>query len=204
MNRKTIAALFLPLFVFVIIAIFTIADKAQNLNDMAAKIIQSFESPLLTIIMKFITNIGEWFVYLPIALLLLALPQARFSYGLPTSLTLAVSAVLNTALKLFFAIPRPDTHRLITETGYGFPSGHAMNGMAFVGICVCLFIHYSQNKPHKIAMLAAAVCFMLLMGFSRIYLGVHNLTDVLAGYAAGIFLFQLVFSVVKILSKMES
>jgi undecaprenyl-diphosphatase len=63
-----------------------------------------------------------------------------------------------------------------------------MNGAAFVGICVLLFVRYSLNKPRKITVSILAMLFVLAVGFSRVYLGVHNPTDILAGYAMGIFL----------------
>ncbi|GHU59496.1 phosphatase PAP2 family protein [Clostridia bacterium] len=156
------------------------------LNHSLAEAVQALEAPALTAFMIAVTTIGEWFVYAPAALLLLIIPKTRRKIGLPVMLTLAASATLNVTLKMLFAIPRPDAHRLIVETGYGFPSGHAMNSTAFVGICVFLFIRGSHKYGHKVFIVCLSVLFLILMGLSRVYLGVHNPTDILGGYLAGL------------------
>ena len=186
MAKKTIVAAAISLFVFVLIAILTVTGRLDGANASFMDWTYALETPSLTLILKIITYISEWFVYVPIALLLIAIPRLRWRFGIPASITLATSAVLNVLLKQCFAIPRPDIHRLITETGFSFPSGHAMNGVAFIGICVLLFMRYSSIKAHKAIISVFAVLFLLAVGFSRVYLGVHNLTDIIAGYAMGL------------------
>ena len=185
-NKKPAAAFLISLIFFAVLTVLTLHGQTRDFNIKTASDIQLLENGALTVLMKIISDMGEWYVYVPIALLLLIIPKTRIKAGLPAAAALAVSAGLNTVLKLWFAVPRPDVHRLITETGYGFPSGHAMNGTSFVGICVILFMCSSFKKTERIAVLCAGTAFLLLVGFSRIYLGVHNPGDIIGGYSAGI------------------
>ncbi|GHU56043.1 phosphatase PAP2 family protein [Clostridia bacterium] len=185
MSKKPTVALAALITAFALTALFTAAGYLDALNHSLAEAVQSLEAPALTAFMIAVTTIGEWFVYAPAALLLLVIPKTRRKIGLPVTLTLAASAALNVTLKMLFAIPRPDAHRLIAETGYGFPSGHAMNSTAFVGICVFLFIRGVHKYSQKVFIVCLSVLFLLLMGLSRVYLGVHNPTDILGGYLAG-------------------
>jgi undecaprenyl-diphosphatase len=158
----------------------------EGFNDYIYSLAALTISPGMTIIMKFISNMGEWFVYTPLALLLLFLPKTRFNVGIPAATVLLISAILNPLLKQLFHIPRPDINQLVNVTGFGFPSGHAMNGMAFVGICAYLFCRYSNKRGAKSFITLASVLYLLLIGFSRLYLGVHSATDVIGGYFFGV------------------
>lgn len=180
--------------VFIFISINVVNGNVQDFNNSVYNQVRRLINPQLTNVMIGISNIGEWFVYLPISLLFLIIPKSRIKIGVPVTLTLGISAFLSVVLKYFFSVERPDINRLVSITGYGFPSGHAMNGTVFIGLCAYLFIRYTYKRPLKIAVIAISLAFMLLMGFSRIYLGVHTLTDVLGGYTAG--LFVLVFAVI--------
>lgn len=186
MKNKATMPFMASLIVFIILSIATLGGHTQSFDIHTATQIQSLENPSLTTVMIVISNIGEWFVYIPIVILFLLIPRSRIKIGIPTAATLAVSTLLNHILKQCFAIPRPNVHQLISKTGYGFPSGHAMNGTAFIGLCAILFLQYSFKKTAKITILLTASLFLLLIGFSRIYLGVHNPSDVFAGYAAGV------------------
>ena len=188
MTNKTKVSLAVLTSVFVLVAIFTVSGQFSAFNRIIANAVYSLETPSLTLIFKTISNISEWYVYVPITILLVAIPKLRWKFGIPVLVTLAVSASLNELLKLCFAVPRPDEHRLIAVSGLSFPSGHAMNGAAFIGICTLLLLRYSAKQPLRIAASILAVLFVLSVGFSRVYLGVHNATDVIAGYAMGLIL----------------
>lgn len=144
-------------------------------------------NPTLTELMIFIDFIGKWYVYFSIALLLFLLPKTRQKIGLPVGFTLAFGMSLNYLLKQIFAVPRPDTYWLVNATGYGHPSGHIMYGTAFIGICVYLFFQYANKTTTKRFAFLFAIAFFILMGFNRVYLGVHTPSDIVAGYFAGIF-----------------
>jgi len=187
MKKESLLLCALSLVAFAVVAFLTVRGKLQAFNVMLAQDVQALETPTLTGFFKILSHAGEWFVYVPAGLLLLSLPKTRIHYGLPAAVILAASSLLNWLLKLAFAIPRPSVNPLILPHGYGFPSGHAMIGTAFVGALAVLCLRSSLPKTGTVFLVASAVIFILLTGFGRVYLGVHTPGDVLAGYAAGIF-----------------
>lgn len=101
--------------------------------------------------------------------------------------TLLGGIVLNEALKRLFHRPRPILPHLVKVSGYSFPSGHAMMSFIFYGMLIYLVWLNFRNKFYKLAMTLLLTAAFLLIGISRIYLGVHYPSDVLAGFAAGSF-----------------
>ena len=187
--KKSIYISFIFLFVFICIAIIVKTGNAGDFNNNILKSIRSYESPFLTAFTKLISNMGDWFSYTPVLIMLFIFSKTRKNYAIPAAVTLIFSALLNLILKNAFAVQRPDaTEHLTNAAGYGFPSGHAMNGMVFISILLFLFLVHSENSKIIIiipAIIFAAI-FILLIGFSRMYLGVHTPTDILAGYSLGL------------------
>ena len=94
--------------------------------------------------------------------------------------------ILNTVIKFLVQRPRPEGIRLIKETGFSFPSGHAMVSTAFYGYLFYLIYHSSLPKKVRVLALFGFALLTFLIGISRIYLGVHFASDVLAGFALGL------------------
>jgi len=95
--------------------------------------------------------------------------------------------VLTYVLKPIFARPRPDSqlvHILSSETDYSFPSGHAVAVVLLGGMMVMFLQGMAIRRRRFWLVFVAGV--MVLVGYSRVYLGVHWLSDVLAGYAVGL------------------
>ncbi|MDR1644159.1 MAG: phosphatase PAP2 family protein [Clostridiales bacterium] len=170
---------------FVAIAFLTATGLTHGFDVLVARVVQSLESSILTFIMVNISRLGDWYSFIAIASALLIFPPTRRTVGLPVLITLTASSLMNTILKAAFAVPRPDAHRLISITGYSFPSGHSMNSSAFIGICAVLLSRRCKTVAGKKAMIGLSLAFIATVGFSRIYLGVHNPSDVLAGFSAG-------------------
>jgi membrane-associated phospholipid phosphatase len=98
----------------------------------------------------------------------------------------AGSAVLNQLLKGLFERPRPYfEHPLLIETSYSFPSGHAMESFVVYGMLAYFAVLALRSWKARVAVVCGAALLVVLIGFSRMYLGVHYFSDVLAGYAAG-------------------
>ncbi|HYP16267.1 MAG TPA: phosphatase PAP2 family protein [Opitutus sp.] len=95
--------------------------------------------------------------------------------------------LLNTTLKNLFDRERPDeTLRLIEIHSHSFPSGHAMSSATIYLTLAVLLTRLVTLRREKLYVLGAALLVSFLVGLSRVYLGVHYPTDVIAGWAAGV------------------
>jgi undecaprenyl-diphosphatase len=104
-------------------------------------------------------------------------------------LVLAVvgAEILTVGLKLGFQRERPFfSDPLATESTYSFPSGHSSVSLAVYGTLGFIAARHLPSFSTRIAALSAAALLVLLIGFSRLYLGVHFLTDVIAGFSVGL------------------
>ena len=171
---------------FICLTVLVKGGHARGLNELIAGQLEKQIAPALTAAAIFISNIGQWYVYLPVSVVLLIIPRTRLKIGLPVALSISASAITNNALKIIFAVPRPGGYGLVQESGFGYPSGHVMNCVVFFGMLAYLFCRYSNRKPYKAICLTAAAASALLMGLSRVYLGVHTVTDALGGCMAGL------------------
>jgi len=99
----------------------------------------------------------------------------------------AGSALIDRLLKGIFQRPRPHfAHPLLVETSYSFPSGHAMESFVAYGMLAYLAVLlWLRSWEARVAAVCGAALVVVLIGFSRMYLGVHHFSDVVAGYAAG-------------------
>ena len=140
------------------------------------RFIQRLESPFLTVIMKTITNLGAEYFYLALLPLIFWCIDEKRGIRLGTAFLL--SSWLNGTVKNMLKQPRPyqldSSVGRAVEDSYGIPSGHAQGSLTFWGI-----IGGWVRQP---AGLILATALALLIGFSRIYLGVHFPTDVFAGW----------------------
>ena len=93
---------------------------------------------------------------------------------------------LNQVIKFIVKRPRPNFYRLVNASGYSFPSGHSMVGIAFYGIMVYLIYKNIKDNNLKYALIILLGLLIILIGFSRIYVGVHYFTDVIAGLLLGL------------------
>lgn len=143
-----------------------------------------FRSPLLDVVMPFITSLGNiGFIWIALGLILLARKRWRLAGILLLSSLLIESLFCNVIFKNMFAVPRPfefraDIELLIPKpTDYSFPSGHT--GASFAAVAA---LYLSKSKYWILALVMA-----VLISFSRLYLYVHYPTDVLGGIVIGLF-----------------
>ena len=102
------------------------------------------------------------------------------------AVAVAGGAILNMLLKNAFERARPDeTLHLVAVHSTSFPSGHAMGASIFYLTMGSLLARMAKRRREKVYLISVAVVFTCLVAFSRVYLGVHYPTDVLAGWAAG-------------------
>ncbi len=149
--------------------------------------IHHFANPQLDSLMLFLTSLGDPPTVVTIfvtTIVWLGLKKRYFDV-LRFALVCAGGVLINQAMKLFFAKPRPALwDRLITETSFSFPSGHAVGSMVVYGfIAYILAKEFQQFKQFIYAITSVLI---ISIGFSRLYLGVHYPTDIIAGSGIGI------------------
>ena len=135
----------------------------------------------LTPIFKIITWFGSATCLILLALILFFTIKNK-KVGLLISTNLIIITILNQALKIIVQRPRPTEYRIINEAGYSFPSGHSMVSMAFYGFLIYLIYKNIKNKYLKISLIVILSLLIVMIGISRIYLGVHYTSDVCAGF----------------------
>lgn len=96
-----------------------------------------------------------------------------------------VAGVGNYLIKFAFERPRPSVPHLVVETHFSFPSGHAMGSMLFYGTLMFILPRFISNPRLRLAGQIFLGLIILLVGISRIYVGVHYPTDILGGYLLG-------------------
>lgn len=146
------------------------------------KFITQIMSEPVTVMTKIITNFGGAIVLISICLIALIVLKNK-KYGIAMSVNLITVTLINIIIKNIVCRERPNVLRLVEESGYSFPSGHSMASMAFYGFLIYLIYNSKiKNKKIKIALCTAIGTLIVLIGLSRIYVGVHYASDVLAGF----------------------
>lgn len=129
---------------------------------------------------KIITQFGSAIVLIIITILCVIFIRDK-KYKILVPANLLTIAIINIVLKNFFLRPRPNELRLIEETGYSFPSGHAMASTAFYGLLIYIVHEKVENKILRNTICIMLGLLILLISISRIYVGVHYTSDVIAG-----------------------
>ncbi len=142
-------------------------------------------SDFVTPIAKNITHLGGAIFLITLSLILLLIIKNK-KIGILIWLNLGISVLLNQALKFIIQRPRPTEFRIINESGYSFPSGHSMVSAAFYGFLIYLIYKNVKNKYLKWSLITLLSLVILTIGISRIYLGVHYTSDVIAGFLISI------------------
>ncbi|MFS0575655.1 phosphatase PAP2 family protein [Sporosarcina sp. 179-K 3D1 HS] len=145
--------------------------------------IQGMEQPWLTTWAKLLEKIGSGSVVMPITIILsvfLGFLKRRETAILILTAVIG-SGALNRILKMIFVRERPTIHRLSDIGGYSFPSGHAMLAMSLYGVLAYVLWRSIKTSAGRVLLLLVAVFMILVIGASRIYLGVHYPSDVLGG-----------------------
>jgi membrane-associated phospholipid phosphatase len=100
-----------------------------------------------------------------------------------------VRTIGSTAIKQLIGRPRPDRSLgLVTENGFSFPSGHTLTATVLAGLLAYLLVRVVRSYVARLLILLAAITAVLLVGLSRVYLGVHYPSDVLGSFALGLFI----------------
>ncbi|MBC1371596.1 phosphatase PAP2 family protein [Listeria booriae] len=194
-NKKKAIPLFaiggFALLIFIIVALAVNSEPRWvakfDLNWISR--IQTNISASKTSLFETLTTIGsaETAIILTVIVVVILFFMRKFVVGLWFGGTVLVCAVLlNTILKDVFQRPRPNFDRLIAETGFSFPSGHATGSTVFYGLAAMFLIFTVRQMWAKIVIGVVGLGWIFFIMYSRVYLGVHYPTDVLGGFLFGI------------------
>ncbi len=191
-NRTTVLgflAVSLALVLFVWIAVTVPRSQATAFDQAVRGAVHAWASPVLTHTMRVITQLGSVWFLIPAGLLAawrLAAAGRRHAATLLAVVMLGGEA-LDQLLKLAFHRTRPAAFfGLTSPANYSFPSGHAITACCFWGVLAAILAARAGSARVKAGLWASAAILTAMVGFSRVYLGVHYPTDVLAGYALAV------------------
>jgi undecaprenyl-diphosphatase len=163
-------------------------DPIVRYDRTIAAYLHSLANPPLTTFFLIVTALGSIETLALVGVVVAAILGRRRQWlGLWTwAAAVGGSTLLNHQIKDLFARPRPSfEHPLLLETSYSFPSGHAMESFVVYGMLAYFAVLTLRSWRARTAAVFSAAVLVILIGFSRMYLGVHYFSDVVAGYAAG-------------------
>ncbi len=181
MKKKYLILISVFLFIFLLMLGIVLFDKDLVFDKAIYNFIISFRCDALDKFFKTITVLGN-----PLSIVIVVAVCAfifRNKNGLLLIISALDSVIVNTIIKYIVRRDRPDVLRLISQGGYSFPSGHAM-----ISVCVYGFLFYlacSKIKKPWLKYISATILGILIIGvgISRIYVGVHYASDIIAGYS---------------------
>lgn len=183
MDKKKTANCYISgvlLILFLVISILVITNNISWFDDSIYNFIFSFRNNELDIILKTLTRLGDTLTITIIVIILLLILKRKDRVILASTTILTVG--INQIIKHILKRPRPDHLRLIKQGGYSYPSGHSMIAICVYGLMIYFINKKIKNKTIKIALSSVLTLLILIIGISRIYVGVHYPSDVLGGY----------------------
>ena len=162
---------------------------ARRFDDATRMAVHTLASPAMTTFAHFLSFIGST-LFLTVATAVVIVVFALRKWGREArlfALTMIGASLLNITLKLAFKRARPEPFfDLAAPATYSFPSGHSLASCCFfAGLAAILSGRVKSRRSRMLIWIAASIMF-LLIGLSRIYLGVHYTTDVIAGFSAAL------------------
>jgi undecaprenyl-diphosphatase len=177
----------LALILFVWLAREVTRGDALRLDTPIRNAVHARSSPPLTATMRGVSLFGSEVCLVPLGVILVwwLVAAKRRRAAVVFAVAALGAEALDQIMKLLFNRPRPEPFfGLASPITHSFPSGHAMVSCCFFGVLAAILAAREPSRMKRMAIFAVAAILVALMGFSRVYLGFHYPTDVLAGYAA--------------------
>jgi len=188
LKTQLIIAFIISLFSLLAFSVMALLVRRNTIVSFDSNIIsyvQGLEAPWLTTVMRFFTFIGDTIPVILLSLVSLFILYKVLNHRAELILFIAViggANIIFLTLKMFFQRARPDLHRLAEATNYSFPSGHATMAFALYGVLTFLLWRHINTSFKRTNHIIVSSIVILSIGISRIYLGVHYPSDILAGY----------------------
>ena len=193
---------------FAVISWLMMSGRMEGFDQAVQQFFFSFRRDWLTTILVPFSYSGNWPLPAVTCAVLLIIRKTRLTFGLPMSVTCLTCVGIYQALKYSFRRPRPDVSvHLLIQDGYSFPSGHSLTSLVAWTMLILLFAYYFRTsgaslpiyKKHpqpaeayirdngkRKLVSGLLIAYIVLMGLSRIYVGVHWPSDVLGSWVLGI------------------
>lgn len=178
MSKKKWIVVIICSLIFILLAILYKTDNIKYFDDFFYDKIIFLKDPKVTTILKLFTMVGGIIGNIILINFMLVINKKK---GLYLLLDIAIIIVLNFIFKNIFMRDRPVGINIILEQGYSFPSGHSMIAVAAYGLIIYYLYHSRYNKHMKISLIVLSSIIMFLIPISRVYLGVHYFSDIMAG-----------------------
>ncbi|QDP40363.1 phosphatase PAP2 family protein [Radiobacillus deserti] len=175
-------------YLFVEIGDGLLEEEVRRFDTVLIEALKTIETDVLDFIMLIITELGSvWFLTTcSIIVILLLWFRGKDNFGIMAFLiAIAGGGIITRVLKEFYGRGRPTINPEIDAVGFSFPSGHSMGSLIFYGFMIYFLLKSRISKQFKTILSFFSSCLIILIGFSRIYLGAHFPSDVIAGYLAG-------------------
>lgn len=191
---------------FFMLSFLMIKEQLAGFDALVQSGIFEIRSDWMTALMVPLSYSGNWQAVVSICILLLLYKKTRMSYGVPLTMSALTAVLFYQILKHIFSRIRPDVSlHLLQQHGYSFPSGHSLTSFLVWGTFALLILYYARTKGAALpmykkqkesvgfiksksvlsAVVGLSICYIVLMGFSRVYVGVHWPSDVLASWFLG-------------------
>lgn len=178
-SKEIITAIILSV-IFILLSLLVLNNKTVTLDNNIHSFIISIRNVFLNNIFKTITTLGSATVLTVITLTLFLLFKNKVIVK-HLAMHLTMGFLLNQITKIIFLRPRPSIN-IIDISGYSYPSGHSMMSLIFYGYLAYIVYKSNLNKTKKLIINTFLITLIILIGLSRIYLGVHYTTDVIGGF----------------------
>lgn len=194
-NDKTFLSLGLALFWSIIFFVLTrdVLEKETMTLDLAvSQYIYSLRTLYFNQFWTMATDFGgKYLIWFSLIMIVYLIAKKYYQRMIWFVIPLFVSLSVNIILKTLIGRSRPTISQIITETDFSFPSGHSSSSLVFWAMLTCLIFGITNNKIIRITSCIVASIIIVGVGFSRVYLGVHYPSDVVAGWIQSLVILSL-------------
>ena len=207
-DSKRIVKIVVSVVLFAVVAWLMMNGRLEGFDLAVQKFFFSLRRDWLTTILVPFSYSGNWPLPALICLVLVLVPKTRLTFGVPMSITCLSCVGIYQALKYSFKRPRPDVSvHLLVQKGYSFPSGHSLTSLVAWTMLILLFAWYFKHQGDSLPIYkkhpqpaqayirdngkrklvnGLLIAYIVLMGLSRIYVGVHWPSDVFGSWILGL------------------
>lgn len=179
----------LLVFLVFMTGVLTHANWISRFDSQIASLVRGTATPQLTLLIihftKLVNVLPVIAFTLGMTLILILFRKSRAAFFLLIN-SLGLAGPVNTLFKYLINRPRPTFHHLVSVHSTSFPSGHSMSAMMLGGSLIIIGNHFLKSQSRRFIFDLLVGCLILLVGLSRIYVGVHFASDVVGGWSLGL------------------